>query len=70
MGLPPGITGWLLPEGDDDTDMVVAVWEGFAHFLSVRDLRTGEPQTLMSGRNREMEGQGGIPVKDVGTYPQ
>jgi len=70
MGLPPGITGWLLPEGNDDTDMVVAVWEGFAHFLSVRDLRTGEPQTLMSGRNREMEGQGGIPVKDVGTYPQ
>jgi len=70
MRLPPGITGWLLPEGDDDTDTVVAVWEGMAHFLSVRDRRTGEPQTLMSARKREMEGQVALPAKDVGDYPQ
>jgi hypothetical protein len=70
MRLPPGITGWLLPEGDEDTDTVVTVWEGVAHFLSVRDRRTGEPQTLMSARKREMEGQVALLAKDVGDYPQ
>ena len=66
MRLPPGITGWLLPEGDGDTDMVVGLWDGTAHFLSARDHRTGEQQTLMTGRNRKDEGRGEDENKEGG----
>ena len=48
--IPDGITGWLLPEGDLDTEVVVGLWEDTLHFCSAIDRRTGEPQTLQTGR--------------------
>jgi hypothetical protein len=50
LNIPDGITGWLLPEGDKDTDIVVGLWEDTLHFLKAVDKRTGEPQTLQKGR--------------------
>jgi hypothetical protein len=67
--LPEGITGWLLPEGDDDTDIVVGLWDGAAYFLGVKDRRTGESQTLMLNRKRELEAQGADPGTEAGDYP-
>lgn len=67
--LPAGITGWLLPEGEDDTDMVVRYWDGAVHFLGAKDRRTGEPQTLMLSRKREIECHYGDPGNVVGDYP-
>ncbi len=67
--LPPGITGWLLPEGDEDTDIVVGLWDGAAYFLGVKDRRTGEPQTLMLSRQREIECNYGDPGNLAGDYP-
>jgi hypothetical protein len=48
LRIPDGITGWLMPEGDTDTDVVVGLWEGEVHFLKTYDRRTGEPMTLRS----------------------
>jgi hypothetical protein len=67
--LPAGITGWLLPEGEDDTDMVVRYWDGAVHFLGAKDRRTGEQQTLMLSRKREIECHYGDPGNVVGDYP-
>ena len=53
LGIPDGITGWLLPEGDTDTDVVVGLWEGTLTFCKVVDRRNGEPQTLQSARTPE-----------------
>jgi hypothetical protein len=53
LGIPEGITGWLLPEGDTDTDVVVGLWEGTLTFCKVVDRRNGEPQTLQSARTPE-----------------
>ena len=53
LQIPEGITGWLLRVGDKDTDIVVGFWEDTAHFLKAVDKRTGEPQSLQSGRNWE-----------------
>lgn len=55
MNIPDGITGWLLPDGDLDTDVVVGLWEDTVHFCSATDRRTGEPQTLQTGRLWEVE---------------
>jgi len=54
LQIPDGITGWLLPEGDIDTDIVVGLWEGIVYFLNVVDRRTGEPQSLRAGKTREV----------------
>lgn len=53
--IPEGITGWLLPDGEVDTDVVVGLWEDTVHFCSVTDRRTGQPQTLQTGRAWEVE---------------
>ncbi len=53
LKIPHGITGWLLPEGEKDTDIVVGLWDSTAHFMKAVDKRTGEPQTLQSGQNWE-----------------
>lgn len=50
LTIPDGITGWLLPDGDLDTDVVVGLWDYTVHFCSAADRRTGEPQTLQTGR--------------------
>lgn len=55
LQIPDGITGWLLPEGDIDTDVVVGLWEDTLHFCKVVDSRNGEPQTLQTGRAWEIE---------------
>lgn len=55
LKIPQGITGWLLPEGEKDTDIVVGLWNNTAHFMKAVDKRTGEPQTLQSGRTWETE---------------
>ena len=46
LKIPQGITGWLLPEGETDTDIVVGLWDSTAHFMKAVDKRTGAPQTL------------------------
>jgi hypothetical protein len=53
LAIPDGITGWLLPDGDTDTDVVVGLWEGTLTFCKVVDRRNGEPQTLQSARTPE-----------------
>jgi hypothetical protein len=50
LQIPDGITGWLLPKGDKDTDIVVGLWNDTLHFLKVVDKRTGELQTLKTGK--------------------
>jgi hypothetical protein len=55
LNIPDGITGWLLPEGDIDTDVVVGLWEGALSFCKVVDSRNGESQTLQSARTQESD---------------
>lgn len=55
LTIPEGITGWLLPDGDVDTDVAVGLWDDTVHFCSVTDRRTGEPQTPQTGRPWEVE---------------
>ena len=50
LALPDGITGWLVPAVDDDTDVACGVWNGEVYILGVQDNRTGRPQTLMGER--------------------
>lgn len=50
LQIPDGITGWLLADGDKDTDIVVGLWDDTLHFLKVVDKRTGQPQTLKTGK--------------------
>lgn len=62
LHIPEGITGWVLPQGDLDTDVVVGLWEDTLHFCSVIDRRTGEPQTLQTGRAWEIEAGSAAPA--------
>lgn len=55
LAIPEGITGWVLPEGDLDTDVVVGLWEDTLRFCSVVDRRTGLTQTLQTGRVWEVD---------------
>lgn len=50
LGLPDGITGWLLPADADDTDVACGVWNGEVYILGVQDKRTGMKQTLLAER--------------------
>lgn len=45
--LPEGVTGWLLPADEADTDVACGRFQGEVHFLQVRDRVTGLPQTLL-----------------------
>lgn len=47
LGLPEGITGWLLPATASDTDVACGVWNGEVYILGVKDKRTGRKQTLL-----------------------
>jgi hypothetical protein len=49
LNIPDGITGWLLPVGEKDTDVVVGLWENTLHFVTAVDKRTGETQSLRTG---------------------
>ena len=55
LGIPEGITGWVLPNGDLDTDVVVGLWEDTLRFCRVVDRRTGLPQTLQTGHAWEVD---------------
>ncbi len=57
LGLPEGITGWLLPASADDTDVACGVWNGEVYIQGVRDKRTGRPQTLLGQRFDGATGQ-------------
>ena len=46
--IPEGITGWLLPDGEDDTDVVVGLWEGKTYFFTMTNTQTGAVGTLQS----------------------
>lgn len=48
LTIPAGITGWLLLEGEKDTDIVVGVWDQTAHFLTMAHKQTGENETLQT----------------------
>ena len=55
LAIPEGITGWLLPDGDLDTDVVVGLWDDSVYFCSAADRSTGQPQTLQTARVWEVE---------------
>ena len=48
--MPEGVTGWLMPADETDTDVACGVWNGEVYILGVRDQRTGKPQTLLGER--------------------
>lgn len=47
LRMPEGVTGWLMPEGDADTDVACGIWAGEVYILGVKDKRTGRKQTLL-----------------------
>lgn len=55
LTIPDGITGWLLPDGDVDTDVVVGLWNDTVHFCSATDRHTGKQQTLQTGKAWEVD---------------
>jgi hypothetical protein len=61
LGLPEGITGWLLPADADDIDVACGVWNGEVYILGVQDKRTGRPQTLLGERVEVATGQADDP---------
>lgn len=50
LHIPEGVTGWLLPIDQPDTDVVVGLWQGEMNFLAAVDQATGQPQTLLSSK--------------------
>jgi len=61
LGLPEGITGWLLPADAEDTDVACGVWNGEVYIMGVQDKRTGRPQTLLGERFDIAAGQADDP---------
>ena len=61
LGLPDGITGWLLPADAEDTDVACGVWNGEVYILGVQDKRTGRKQTLLGERFDVATGQADDP---------
>jgi len=55
--MPEGVTGWLMPADETDTDVACGVWNGEVYILGVRDQRTGKPQTLLGERFEVTTGQ-------------
>lgn len=51
LQIPEGITGWLLPTGESDTDVVAVVSKNEVCFSKVIDRRNGKRQTLLTGKN-------------------
>lgn len=50
LRMPEGVTGWLMPEGEVDTDVACGVWNGEVYILGVKDKRSGRKQTLLGER--------------------
>ena len=47
LRMPEGVTGWLMPADEVDTDVACGVWNGEVYILGVKDKRTGRKQTLL-----------------------
>ena len=45
--MPEGVTGWLMPADEVDTDVACGAWNGEVYILGVKDKRTGRKQTLL-----------------------
>ena len=65
LGLPDGITGWLLPADAEDTDVACGVWNGEVYILGVQDKRTGRKQTLLGERFDIATGQADDPEQSA-----
>ena len=65
LGLPDGITGWLLPADAEDTDVACGVWNGEVYILGVKDKRTGRKQTLLGERFDVATGQADDPEQSA-----
>lgn len=65
LGLPDGITGWLLPADADDTDVACGVWNGEVYILGVKDKHTGKKQTLLGERVDIATGQADDPEQSA-----
>lgn len=50
LRMPEGVTGWLMPEGEADTDVACGIWNGEVYILGVADKRSGRKQTLLGER--------------------
>jgi len=46
LELPAGITGWLMPADEEDTDVACGQWDGEVYILGVKHKLTGRKQTL------------------------
>ncbi|MCB5247235.1 MAG: hypothetical protein LHW57_04325 [Candidatus Cloacimonetes bacterium] len=56
LRMPEGVTGWLMPEGDTDTDVACGVWNGEVYILGAKDKRDGRKQTLVGSMESDAEG--------------
>ena len=56
--MPEGVTGWLMPVNEVDTDVACGVWSGEVYILGVIDKRNGRKQTLLGERVDVTTGQG------------
>ena len=65
LGLPNGITGWLLPADAEDADVACGVWNGEVYILGVKDKRTGRKQTLLGERFDIATGQADDPEQSA-----
>ena len=65
LQLPNGITGWLMPATASDTDVACGVWDGEVYTLSIKDRRTGKPQTLLGERVDVATGQADAPEQSA-----
>ena len=65
LGLPDGITGWLLPADAEDSDVACGVWNGAVYVLGVQDKRTGRKQTLLGERFDIATGQADDPEQSA-----
>lgn len=57
LQLPDGITGWLMPADEQNTDVACGLWECEVYILGVQDKRTGVKQTYLDERQNDATGQ-------------
>ena len=65
LRMPEGVTGWLMPADEVDTDVACGVWNGEVYILGVQDKRTGRKQTLLGERVEVATGQVDDPAQSA-----
>ena len=65
LRMPEGVTGWLMPVDEVDTDVACGVWEGEVYILGVQDKRSGRKQTLLGERFNVATGQVDDPAQSA-----